>query len=370
MKGKVVHLFAFDVAAEIRTAEVRTVLSEKPFTPEIKLGTAAPKDVRYYQPLTVALPEERLSSNLGPVALKTLIRVFDVGVISISFEIAFDVPAIASLLPYHQPTVRDVPLQRKAEELCERAAAGLRSAMTKPADDARRPEAYTVFCLESIDADPAAPVTDWVESRRGELAQLLGEESDATPLARSQVDEAFRVAQSYSVSDHTVIDWDAALVIDRSGYFDDVLYVIELANVQLEEFRLFDDRLDVYFQNAYDDLDRYFARPRIFRGPRRIMNKLRSIRMDVSNMTEEVSNITKFVGDWYLARIYLGCKDRFHLAHWQRSIDQKLDQLDELYSIANTEINNWRMLILEAVIVALFLLDLAALFLFKSSNSS
>jgi hypothetical protein len=365
MKGKVVYLFAFDVAAEIRTADVRTVLSEKPFTPEIKLGPAAPRDVRYYQPLTVALPEQRRSSNVGPVSLKTVIRVFDVGVLSITFEAAFDVPEIASLLPYHQVDVDGTPLLGLAEDLRDKAAAGLRPYMVKPADDPRKPEAYTVFCFESIDADPARPVAEWVAARRGELAQLLGEEPASTPLAPSQVDEMFRVAQSYSISDHTVIDWDAALVIDRSGYFDDVLYVIELANVQLEEFRLFDDRLDAFFQNAYDDLDRYFARPRIFSGPRRIMNKLRAIRMDVSSMTEEVSNITKFVGDWYLARVYLGCKDRFHLAHWHRSIDQKLDQLDELYSIANTEINNWRMLILEAVIVALFLLDLAALFLFK-----
>jgi len=83
--------------------------------------------------------------------------------------------------------------------------------------------------------------------------------------------------------------------------------------------------------------------------------------MDVTKMSEEVTNITKYVGDWYLARVYLGCKERFHIAHWEASVDQKLNQLDDLYTIANTEINNRRMLLLEAVIVALFLIDLAAL---------
>jgi hypothetical protein len=365
MKGKVVYFFAFDVAQEIRTSEIGTVLSEKPLPLEIQVGPAAPKDLRIYRPQSVALPAQSCASNVGPITLKPTVRVFDVGVLSISFEVAFDLPDAASLIPYHQLVVEGAPLERGAEELCARALESLKRFMVKPSADARKPEAYTVFCLESLDGDPGRPASEWAQSKRQELAQLLAEESKGPALAPSQVNETFRVAQSYTVDDHTVIDWDAALVIDRSGYFEDVLYVIELANLQLEEFQLLDDRLDAFFLRAYDDLDKYFARPRIFRGPRKIMKALRSIRMDVTKMTEEVTNITKFVGDWYLARVYLGCKDRFHLAHWEASVDQKLDQLDQLYSIANAEINNWRMLMLEAVIVALFLIDLAALIFMK-----
>ena len=365
MKGKVVYLFAFDIAAEIHTSKIGTVLSEKPHPFGINLGPSAPKDVRLYLPMMVSLPARSLPSNVGPVTLQPVIKVFDVGVLSISFEVAFDVPNLAALIPYHQLTVDQVSLHQRVEDICREAAAGLRPFMVKPADDARSPEAYTVFCLETLDGDPGRPASEWVASRRKDLAQLLAEESTGAPLDPSQAAEMFRVAQSYSVADHTVIDWDAALVIDRSGYFDDVLYMIELANLQLEEFRLLDDRLDRFFHRAYGDLDRYFTHRRIFRGPQKVMKSLRSIRMDVTKMSEEVTNITKYVGDWYLARVYLGCKDRFHLAHWESSVDQKLDQLDDLYSIVNAEMNNRRMLLLEAVIVALFLLDLAAIFFLK-----
>jgi len=365
MKGKVVYFFAFDVAQEIRTSEIATVLSEKPLPLEIQVGPAAPRDLRMYKPQSVALPAQSCASNVGPITLKPTVRVFDVGVLSISFEVAFDRPDLASLIPYHRLAVEGAPLERGAEDLCRRALESLKPHMIKPAGDNRKPEAYTVFCLESVDGDPARPVAEWAQSRRQELAQLLAEESSGPPLAPAQVNETLRVAQSYSVADYTVIDWDAALVIDRGGYVDDVLYVIELANLQLEEFQLLDDRLDAFFLRAYDDLDKYFARPRLFRGPRKIMKSLRTIRMDVTKMTEEVTNITKFVGDWYLARVYLGCKDRFHLARWEASVDQKLNQLDELYSIANAEITNWRMLALEVLIVALFLIDLAALIFMK-----
>lgn len=365
MKGKVVYFYAFDVAREIRTSAIGTVLSEKALPFEIQLGPAAPKDLRIYQPRSVTLPVSQGSSNVGPVSLKTIVRVFDVGVLSISFEVAFDQADPASLIPYHRLTVDGIPMERRAEELCRKALDGLKELMVKPSAEVRKPEAYTVFCVEKIGLETERPVTDWVQARRQELAHLLAEEAAGPPLSQAQVNETLRVSQSYSISDVTVIEWDAALVIDRSGYFDDVLYVIELANLQLEEFQLLDDRLDAFFLRAYDDLDRYFARPRFFRGPRKIMGALRSLRMDVTKMSEEVTNITKFVGDWYLARVYLGCKDRFHLAHWEASVDQKVKQLDELYSIANTEITNWRMLILEVLIVALFLIDLAALIFMK-----
>lgn len=365
MKGKVVYFFAFDVAQEIRTSEVGMVLSEKAQPYRIQLGPAAPRDLPFDLTPSVAPPPTSCSSSVGPITLKPMIKIFDVGVLSISFEVDFDAAEPAALIPYHQITVDGAPLQQKAEELCRRASADLKPLMIKPIAEILQPEAYTVFCLETVGGDPARPVSEWVQARRQDLAQLIGEEPSGPPLAPAQVNEMFRVSQSYTVDDLTVIDWDAALVIDRSGTFDDVLYVIELANLQLEEFQLLDSLLDKFFLQAYVDLDRYFARPRIFRGPRMIMKALRSIRMDVTKMTEEVTNITKFVGDWYLARVYLGCKDRFHLAHWEASVDQKLDQLDELYSIANAEINNWRMLLLEGVIVALFLLDLAAIFLLK-----
>jgi hypothetical protein len=365
MKGKVVYFFAFDVAAEIRTSEVRTVLTEKAPRYQIQAGPAAPKDLPFELPPTATLPAVSGSSNVGPIILKPVIKVFDVGVLSISFEVVFDRPDLASLIPFHKLGVDGAPLQQRAEELRSRTAEELKPFMIKPSDESRQPEAYTVFCFESVDGPSDRPVAEWVQSRRQELAQLLGEEPSGPPLAPTQVNEMLRVAQSYSVADYTVVDWDAALVIDRTGYFDDVLYVIEIANLQLEEFRLLDQRLDAFFLRAYEDLDLYFSRPRILRGPRKIMRALRSIRMDFTKMGEEVTNITKFVGDWYLARVYLGCKDRFHLGHWEASVDQKLNQLDELYSIANAEINNWRMLMLEGVIVALFLFDLAAIFFLK-----
>ena len=92
-----------------------------------------------------------------------------------------------------------------------------------------------------------------------------------------------------------------------------------------------------------------------------VQRELREIRVDLARLSDELSNITKFFGDWHLARIYEGISGRFHLSDWHHTIDEKLKTLDDLYQLLRTEQNNRQMLILEALIVLLFIVDLVIL---------
>jgi uncharacterized Rmd1/YagE family protein len=91
------------------------------------------------------------------------------------------------------------------------------------------------------------------------------------------------------------------------------------------------------------------------------MRDLREIRVDLARISDEISNITKFFGDWHLARIYQAMSARFHLADWHKTIDEKLKTLDDLYQILNQDQNNRWMLVLELTIVLLFIIDLVIL---------
>src|SRR5439155_1509873 len=85
-----------------------------------------------------------------------------------------------------------------------------------------------------------------------------------------------------------VIDWDAALLIDQPQNFDETLYVMELANLQLAELEAYDRLLDNSLERAYRDLS---ARP--IRGRTSILQELREIRIDLARFSDELSNITK-----------------------------------------------------------------------------
>ena len=93
------------------------------------------------------------------------------------------------------------------------------------------------------------------------------------------------------------------------------------------------------------------------------MRELKEIRIDLARLSDELSNTIKFFGDWHFARVYRTIAERFHLSDWHRTIDEKLETLDGLYEILKHDQTNRWMLILEATIVLLFIIDLIALFL-------
>jgi hypothetical protein len=112
-----------------------------------------------------------------------------------------------------------------------------------------------------------------------------------------------------------------------------------------------------HFNN--EDLERR-PMPR-FGAANKTLRRLRRFRVDVAKLTDEVTHITKFFGDGYLARIYLGARDRFYLDQWRTSVEQRLAQLDKLYSVVHAEVNEQRMLWLEIIIVIFFAFDLVIL---------
>jgi len=356
LEGEVVYLYAFDVANEIITRRVQEILSEKPFPFEIRMDRTLPKDMPLYKPL--AIEPHSLSAKLQGTPVRLLIRVYDVGVVTVMMRVAFETDLLTDLLPFHNPQLDNgESLDTVASRLCREVYESLRDFMVGRNESPSPPEAYTVFCLTAING--VQDVNAWLAEQKREVAGLLTE-TPANQLSEAQVTEVLRIQRTFETSDLTVIDWDAALVVDLTGYVDDALYALELANLQLEEFRVMDRRLDQYLDGAYEDLER--RRLPLFGAASKTLHHLRRFRVDVAKLADEVTHITKFFGDWYLARVYLGARDRFYLDQWRSSVEQRLAQLDKLYSVVHAEVNERRMLWLEIIIVIFFALDLILLF--------
>jgi hypothetical protein len=358
VKGQVVFLYAFDVANEIVTARVREILSEKPVPFQIRLEHTFPKDVPLYRPLAItpSHPAARLQGQ--PVGLE--VHIYDVGVVAVTMRVAVTPATLEDLMPFHDAKLDDGRrLDVAARELCTRVCGNLQDAMVASAPPPE-PEAYTVFCLTEI--DDARDANAWLARERRAVAGLLTQ-TPADRLSEAQVNEVLRIQRSYENSDLVVIDWDAALMVDLSGYMDDVLFVLELANLQLEEFKVMDQRLDRYLDRVYDELGR--DRSVLSGLPRHVARALRRFRVDVARLADEVTHITKLFGDWYLARVYLGARDRFYLDQWRQSVEQRLAHIDQLHGVIYSEVYDQRMLWLEIAIVVLFVIDILGLFFFK-----
>ena len=354
LRGEVVYLYAFDVANEARLDGVETLLGSRPVPFAVWPERTVPRYVPLSNPLTVEpdLPPARV--NGLPVRLR--VRVFAVGVVSVTVRVAVGRDALGDLVPFHNPKLPDGrPLDALAREVCAAACRDLGDRLVRagPISD---PEAYTVFLLTALGGERDA--NRWLADRRREVAGLLAE-TPPDRLSEPQTDEILRLRRSFESSDLVVIDWDAALVVDLGGYAEDVLFVLELANLQLEEFEWMDRVLDGYLERAHEDMGR---RGRwAFGATAAVLRSLRGLRLDLTRLADEVAHATKFVGDWHLARVYALARERFHLDQWRTSVAERLGQLDELYTLTRGELYDRRMYWLEVIIVVFFAVDLVLL---------
>ncbi len=355
MKGEVVYFYAFDVANEIAISKVHEILANRPVPFEINTDHTIPKDIPLYKPISIELPSLNVLENGQPI--RTLVHVYEIGVISIMLRIVFEKKDFGDLIHYHKPTLNNgKTLNQVAKDICQQAFDSLKQVLLQP-NTISEPEAYTSFCITDIGSK--TDLSDWISKKRERITELLTENKPGV-LNDMQVNEVMRLQRAYSSTDVTIIDWDAAFVVDLSGYVEDVLYVLELANLQLEEYLVLDKRLDNYLNKSYDDIKYNRIRPGT---STKILRKLRTLRVDVTKLNDEVTNITKFSGDWYLARLYLCAKERFHLNQWRNSVETKIKQLDDVYTVIQNEINNLRMVSLEIIIVVFFAIDLLLRFI-------
>lgn len=359
--GEVVYVYAFDLAYEMTRQPKHELLGQPIAQFVMDASKRSPKHLFFYRPQMVRLPAlERIGPH-GAVRVERAIKLLPVGAISITVRVPFHVEHFEELVEYHDLQFSNGSLHAEVLGLAEEVRRELADYYVRPVPALEEEEAYTVFCIEApLLARDNSPISSeaWLRAHRRAVAALLAQEPDVDHLSKQEADESTDRYLSYYEHDLVVVDWDAALIVDQKQNFDETLYVMELANLQLAELEAYDRILDESLDRAYRDLG-----TRKSRGRGAIMRELREIRIDLARFSDEMSNITKFFGDWHLARIYENISARFHLADWHRTIDDKLKTLDDLYQLLNYDQNNRWMLILELTIVLLFIIDLVVLVL-------
>lgn len=360
-RGEVVYIYAFDVAYEMVRQQVRELLGQPVAQFVVDASKRSPRHLFFYRPQMVRLrPLERIGPN-GPIRVERVVKLLPVGALSITVRVPFEVERIEDLVGYHDLQFSNGSLHDEVRRLAEEVRQELNPYYIRPVTHLAEEEAYTVFCIESplISEDGSAlNAEQWWRANRRAVAALLTQEPDIAHLSKQEADESTGRYLSYYEHDLVVMDWDAALLIDQRQNFDETLYIMELANLQLAELEAYDRILDDSLERSYRDLN-----SRQMRSRSNMLRELRELRIDLARFSDELSNITKFFGDWHLARIYENISARFHLAAWHKTLDGKLKTLDDLYQLLNHDrINRW-MLTLEVTVVLLFVIDLVVLIL-------
>jgi hypothetical protein len=365
MNGEVAYLYTYDIAYEADLPKIKTLLGA---AEGFRLGHLkdAPRNFPFYRSLILQTEDMQLDGPTGPLTLSTTIKLFSVGAISVNVRVPVSWQRLTDLVAYRDLRFQDqTTLDMRIRKVVERLFETVKAQLDTPVAALEQPEVYTIFCLNSALTDAptaAAPapgefMEEWLRRNHREVAALLDGETDPTRLSDQEVQDSMKYKYSYYHYDLAVLDWDTALLVDTPEGCLETLYILEVANLQLEELKVYDAKLDAVLDQAYDDVEAV-ARPHAFRQRRRVLANLRELRMDLTKVADELTNITKFIGDWHLARIYMGCAARFHLTEWEDIVSQKLRTLDSLYMMLQQDGMNRAMLMLEMAIVGLFVIDL------------
>ncbi|MDA8090017.1 MAG: hypothetical protein M0Z61_07330 [Nitrospiraceae bacterium] len=215
-------------------------------------------------------------------------------------------------------------------------------------------EDYTVYYLRQLHPETTSRYLLEV----CDIGSLLLYEEGESPPSPATKAELVSSSFAYSDNDLAVLSWDKALVLEPSGSMD-VPDLLEFANAQLLELRVYDDMLD-------RELDLVNMRligqafPSIWKIRRyeELAAKVMLTVTDLTHITEKIDNSLKVTEDVYYARIYSSALSLFKVRQWEESIERKINIASRTYDMLYRMISNKRTELLELIIVLLISLEI------------
>jgi len=183
---------------------------------------------------------------------------------------------------------------------------------------------------------------------------LLEQPGVLAPLAAEEIEESTSRRISYYKHDLAVVDWDAALAVDQERNLEEIIYPLELANLQLAELEAYDRLLEASVARSYIDVQE--------RRSSTALRELEDLRIDLARTSDMLENTAKLYGDWHLARLNRLAVERLHLPDWFHALEKKRETLEAIYQAIKGDRNHRVMVVLEVLIVVLFAVDLLLVF--------
>jgi len=346
-------LFAYDAARSIKLEDAERRVHEASQRQTIPHKRRAPSYFEY-QPPPLRISEQSEPVNIGRFSARADVDllIYDFGAVAViySFPVAgrfVDLLQLSEELYDNESLLSDSRL-RVNELLKVIGDAAVQASLAPVVED------YVIFHIESF-TEPF-DAKQFCSAHGLQIAQILRAERQA--LSTEEIEDALAAKISFGIEDLTIVDWNAALLIDREG--EDVRAVLGFANVELLEMRYLDQKLDRALDDVYETLLRPSLNlPRIFGYYSTASRRIAELQIDNAILFEGVNNTLKLLGDQYLARVYRLVNKRFHLDEWDASIIRKLQTLESIYEKISDQATDRRMEVLEWVIIILIAVSVA-----------
>lgn len=309
-------------------------------------------------PVTVQLGTREVDVDGTMCTGRLAVRLFDFGVISLQFEVGGGAMVSWSAFTHFARMLR---ASRELETLFARELDVLRSRIATAVERgglAEVREEYMLFRISALRAhDGSVPDPHAVLTNQRLAPLLLGE---PRALSAAALGELLHHRFSYYVDDLVVVTWENALVLEPTTNDRDVEYILEFANAQLLELRVYDALLDAEVPAMYDRVSQARARrhPLPTRRYQSVLAKVQTQVADVTETVERAENALKVTDDVYLARVYGAALELFRASAWRHGIERKLEIFRSTYTMLNAEAHAARAELLEIAVVVLIVAEL------------
>lgn len=244
-----------------------------------------------------------------------------------------------------------------AFKLREDMVAGCHKIIKKYGGKADIAEEYSIAAVSGYSGEP-----EQFFAKAPLIASFL--KSEKLTLDKKEIEYTLSSQIKYAQDDMVIIDWDGAFVFEPEGQINSIVELLEAANLQLLRYRILDFDLDKRLQRALRLTQKPTAKTLIPINKELAQSFREIIKIRVQSIAEfdALEREIKLIGDWYSARLYDLISKKFHLEGWRNSIKNKLESLEDVYSIIAENFSVSRGKFLEFIQMILWFVLLAGWF--------
>jgi len=305
MKHRIIAFIVTPTRKSRKGKEVSPILSAK----------SAPHYFEKTVPTQFILNEKETSVDSLPVKLITKIYYPDFLLIE----------AIAEVDNIFADNILEI--KDKLHELCYESA-------KKNGGLAEIAEEYSIYQTYDYKGNPE---TIFLKNNEDKIANLL--KSEKIDLDEKEIEYTLASKFKYGKSDLVIVDWDGAFVFDPSGEFDETIELLQIANYQMMRYRALAHKLDERMGRVNKLLEPAKIKSQFSLWPAKEISaefkEIIRVRSESISQFETLEGEITLIGDWYSARLYSMLSKKFKLESWRHVVKEKLESLEDIYSIAS-----------------------------------
>ncbi len=264
----------------------------------------------------------------------------------VTFEIKAYLPDI--ILVEGQLEVTDI-FSEEAFELREKLIETCHSIVKRHGGRFEASEEYSLALVSGYEGEP-----EQFFQYGSEIASFL--KSEKMPLDEQEVEHTLSAQIKYANNDLVIVDWDGAFVFDPKGEYDSIVELLQIANLQLLRYRILDSELDERIKRIGKVMQAQTGQVTIFKNKEleQAFKEVIAVRARSISEFEALDREIKLIGEWYPARLYDLAARKMKFDGWKSSIKEKLDSLEDVYSIISENFSMSRTHFLEFIQILLF----------------